>query len=343
MKKYNLLLVFVTSVSLLTSCETVLENVALPYEDRLVINSFISPQDTLIEVIVSKTRPVTGVETVKNINNQSYSYDILQGATAEISDGQKKANLIYKEILNPNRFVFDPKTGKQTVATRPGYFLSTKEFPIIAGKTYTLVVSAPNLPTATATCTIPQKSLINQQDLEVVYLGIDSVANGGTYINNQLVATSYALNKRYIVKIKDNPAEENFYAVAYYSQKIEQTRGNDGKLFTTPPLNLQEPFSDIISDYKKNGSVLEFVPLRINVGNTSDNNRNDRVISHKVSCFVAITDKTYYLYNKSVGNSNGIYNSNPFAEPVLTYSNINGGLGAFGGYNMTKVDVDLLK
>jgi hypothetical protein len=343
MKKYSLLLVFIMTVSVLTSCETVLENVVVPYEDRLVINSFISPQDTLIEVIVSKTKPVTGVETSKNNNNQNYSYDILQGATVEISDGQRKANLVYKEILNPNRLVYDPKTGKQTVATRPGYFLSTKEFPIIAGKTYTLVVSAPNLPTATATCTIPQKSLVNQQDLEVVYIGVDSVANGGTYINNQLVATSYALNKRYIVKIKDNPSEENFYAVAYYSQKVEQSKGNDGKLYTTPPLNLQEPFSDIVSDYRKNGSVLEFVPLRINVGNTSNNNPNSKVILHKVSCFVAITDKTYYLYNKSVGNSNGIYNDNPFAEPVLTYSNINGGLGAFGGYNMTKIEVDLLK
>ena len=343
MKKYKLLLVFIFTTSTLMSCETVLENIVVPYEERLVINSFISPQDTLIEVIVSKTKPVTGVETVIYNNNPSYSYEILKGATVEISDGVKKANLNYQEVVNPNRFLYDPKTGKQIVASRPGYFLSTKTFPIIAGKTYTLTVSAPNLPTVTGICTIPQQSLVNQKDLEIVYNGVDSVANGGTFINNQLVATSYALNKKYTVKIKDNPAEENFYAVAYYSEKIEQTKGNDGKLFTSKPLNLQEPFGDIMSDYKKNGDVLSFIPLRISTGSTSNNNPNQKTISHKVSCFIAITDKAYYLYNKSVSDSYGVSNNNPFAEPVLTYSNINGGLGIFAGYNMTRVDVDLLK
>lgn len=187
----------------------------------MVINCFISPQDTLIGVIVSKTKPVTGVEISTYNNNPSYSYEILKGITVEISDGMVKANLTYEAILNPNKFLYDPKTGKQTVTvtSRIGYFLSTKAFPTIAGKTYTLVVSAQNLPTVTGICTIPQQSLVNQKNLEIVYDEIDSVANGGYFINNQLVATSYNLNKKYIVRIKDNPAEENFYAVSYYSQK----------------------------------------------------------------------------------------------------------------------------
>ncbi len=343
MKTYRLLLTFIVSILTLMSCQTVLENVTVPYEERLVINSFISPQDTLVEVIVSKTKPVTGVTTDVYNYNQTYYYDVLKGATVEISDGQQKAILTYKEIINPNRFVYDPVTKKQTLATRPGYFISTKEFPIITGKTYTLVVSAPNLPTATATCTIPKNSLIYQKDVDFIYNGIDSVANGGTYINGQLVSTSYSLNKKYTVKIKDNPSEENFYSVAYLSQKIEQTKGSDGKIITLPPLNLQEAFSDIINDDKRNGSELSFIPLRINIGSTTRNDPNTKVILYKVSCFVAITDKTFYLYNKSVGNSAGIYNDNPFVEPTLNYSNINGGLGAFAGYNMTKIDIDLLK
>jgi Domain of unknown function (DUF4249) len=343
MKTYKLLLAFIFTVSTLMSCQTVLENVALPYEERLVVNSFISPQDSLVEVIVSKTKPIAGVTTDIYNSNQSYYYDVLKGATVEISDGQQKANLVYKEIINPNRFVYDPITKKQVLTTRPGYFISTKEFPIIAGKTYTLSVSAPNLPTATATCTIPKTSLIYQKDVDVIYNGIDSVANGGTYINGQLVSTSYNLNKKYTVKIKDNPLEENFYSVAYLSQKIEQTKGSDGKIYTTPPLNLQETFSDIISDNKKNGTVLEFIPLRISIGSTTNNNPNSKIISYKVSIFVAITDKNFYLYNKAVSNSAGIYNDNPFAEPVLAYTNINGGLGAFAGYNMTKIEIDLLK
>jgi Domain of unknown function (DUF4249) len=343
MKTYKLLFIFILTASILMSCETVLENVTVPYEERLVVSSFISPQDSLVEVIVSKTKPVTGVTTgSNNFNNQNYFYDILKGATVQISDGQQKANLVYKEIIKPFSFVYDPVTKKQTLATRPGYFISTKEFPIIAGKTYTLVVSATGLPTATATCTVPTKSLVNQSDLEIVDNGLDSVVSGSSYLNGQLVSNSYRYHKKYTVKIKDNPSEENFYSVGYLSQKIEQTKGSDGKVITLSPLNLQEPYGDLLSDYRKNGTVLNFIPLRMNLA-SDNNNPNSKVISYKVSCFVAITDKTFYQYNKSIGNSSGIYNDNPFAEPVLTYTNINGGLGAFAGYNMTRVDVDLLK
>ena len=344
MKKYKLLFIFILTASTLMSCETVLENVTVPYEERLVVSSFISPQDSLVEVIVSKTKPVTGVTTGTNdFNNQNYFYDILKGATVQISDGQQKANLAYKEIIKPFSLVYDPITKKQTFATRPGYFISTKEFSIIAGKTYTLIVSASGLPTATATCTVPTKSLVNQSDLEIVDNGLDSSVSGSTYSNGQLIKVNYRYHKKYTVKIKDNPSEENFYSVGYLSQKIEQTKGSDGKIIILPPLNLQEPYGDLLSDYRKNGAVLNFIPLRMNLASDNNNNPNLKVISYKVSCFVAITDKIFYQYNKSVGSSSGIYNDNPFTEPVLTYTNINGGLGVFAGYNMTRVDIDLLK
>ena len=112
-------------------------------------------------------------------------------------------------------------------------------------------------------------------------------------------------------------------------KKIVQIKDDDGKIFTIPPLNLQKPFGDIMSDYKKNGDILSFIPFRINTGSTSNNNNNpnQKVILCKVSCFVAITDKTYYFYNKSMSDGYGISNNNPFTEPVFIHSNINGGLG----------------
>lgn len=75
-------------------------------------------------------------------------------------------------------------------------------------------------------------------------------------------------------------------------KKIVQIKDDDGKIFTIPPLNLQKPFGDIMSDYKKNGDLLSFIPFKINTGSTSNNNNpNQKVILHKVSCFVAITEK----------------------------------------------------
>jgi hypothetical protein len=46
------------------------------------------------------------------------------------------------------------------------------------------------------------------------------------------------------------------------------------------------------------------------------------------------TDEHYYRFHRSLENYQG---DNPFAEPVLIYSNITGGLGVFGAYNSFQV------
>ena len=49
-----------------------------------------------------------------------------------------------------------------------------------------------------------------------------------------------------------------------------------------------------------------------------------------ISVYLLTTDKDYYNYQKSISN----YSSgDPFSEPTLIYSNVNGGLGVFCGYN----------
>jgi len=48
-------------------------------------------------------------------------------------------------------------------------------------------------------------------------------------------------------------------------------------------------------------------------------------------------DVHYYKYHKSLSSNN---EDNPFAEPTLIYTNINGGLGVFAAYNKTMVTKD---
>jgi Domain of unknown function (DUF4249) len=345
--KYIFSILFILSI---WSCETVIENVALPYEERIVVQAFISPQDTLLEVKISKTRPVTGTFPADQFYG-SQVYKPLDGATIEISDGVRKANFLFQTISNPNGTEYDQKTGKLVTQTRTGYFLKTKDFSIIAGKTYTLTAKAPNLPDVSATCTVPSRKLIESKDFTIIKGNIDSVKSGGSYSSSGTILYNYYnLTKRFNITVNDITNEENYYAVAYYSQKFTQyIEDGSGRQLTNPYIFIQEPGSDFINDYKQDGKVLNFQKTDINMGfynndpNKQVNPYNLRTMIHNLSIFVAITDKAYYQYNKSISSGRGLNDDNPFAEPVLTYSNINGGLGVFAGYNTTRVDVDLLK
>ncbi|MBD0254725.1 MAG: DUF4249 family protein, partial [Cytophagales bacterium] len=51
------------------------------------------------------------------------------------------------------------------------------------------------------------------------------------------------------------------------------------------------------------------------------------------------TDRAYFEYHRTL-RANA--DSNPFAEPVLLYSNVEGGLGVFAAFNRTTLEVKLL-
>jgi len=57
-----------------------------------------------------------------------------------------------------------------------------------------------------------------------------------------------------------------------------------------------------------------------------------------IKLYVLNTDAPYYFYHKSVNNFSG---DNPFAEPVIIYSNIKNGLGVFSSYNKTQKVIKL--
>ncbi len=343
MKKLKFILLILPILTIF-SCTTLLEDIKLPYEERLVIQSFISPQDTLLEVKLSKTSPSTGTFTQGNYNNTGWGKPF-NGAVIEILDGQKKGVFQFQTITVPGATVGDPATGNQVPLTRSGYFLKTKDFSIVAGRTYTLTAKVPNLPDVSATCTVPIRQLINEKDLIILKSNtIDSIQNGYSSTNGVITNRYYNLSRRFDVTVKDSPSEENFYAVAYYTLEIYQLKDPKGNIITQINNN-QQYFSDFISDLKQDGLLLNFKKANIPISSysTYSNSTNPTPVSNVLSIYVAITDKPYYQYNKALGNSQGINNDDPFSEAILTYTNITGGLGVFAGYNMTKVDIDLLK
>ena len=118
----------------ITSCET---NATIDVPEsvpKLVVSCFLSPQDTVIRVKVSRSRPIFS-------DNVNYDMDVAD-ATVIISNGVKSVTL---------PFVSGGSTDLDY------YKLPVSNvFPIKGGATYYLNVSAPELIPVEASCTIPQ-------------------------------------------------------------------------------------------------------------------------------------------------------------------------------------------
>lgn len=64
------------------------------------------------------------------------------------------------------------------------------------------------------------------------------------------------------------------------------------------------------------------------------------VLDITLHAYLLHTDEHYFLYHRSVRNAS-YSQDNPFAEPVLVYTNVEGGLGVFAAYNRTTQVVKL--
>ncbi len=185
-------ILFISSLILsVAGCEKDAD-VELPeVEPKLVIASFISPQDTLVKVWVRQTKPIF---KPSNVNTS----DAVIDATVEISDGTTSATL-----------TFDPS------GSHNGYYqIATSVFPIVENKTYSLRVSTPDGKVATAISLVPAFSPVNLTG-DVNIITIDSSA------------TYYERESHYTVSWDDVAGSGNNYRVialkAYYDPFYNDT------------------------------------------------------------------------------------------------------------------------
>jgi hypothetical protein len=260
---------------------------------KLVLSCFLSPQDTVLKVNVSKSVPI--------YNNPA---DGNQGpwvddATVTLSDG---ASTVRLTLIKAN-------TGEYTTRAT--------NLPILSGKTYYLNVSAPGGFQAEAFCTIPAQA----------HDAVSSIRLDSTLVEGG-IGKEYSLS----VEWQDAPGEGDYYRLfaerpssiqwgynpndlekpdtLYYSINFEQgdeyTRdlGQEGRKFLV-----------------KNGKFVSlFDPS--GMGNTDG-------LERKINVVLLTTDRGYFEYHRALKNYVG---DNPFSEPILLFSNVKGGLGIMSGY-----------
>ena len=302
MKKIFLYSFLIISQLFLLSCESLIKEIDpsfLPETDsKLVVACFISPQDTVLAAKVTETKLLIG--TTGDIR------DDITNATVNLSDGSKSIRLGY-----------NPKLGY--------YRALPSELPILVGKTYTITVNTPDGRQVNASTTVPNTIAI--KEVKIDSSKVNDFQQGNTVTNTE-----------YDVKViwQDKTSEKNYYrAISGYDviYQISEAKTNK-KLNDTLISSLVDLRT--IEDKDTDGQLLSlnrtFLPS-MNISGIQDNRKVSGKRLDKIKVGLLQTDIHYYNYHTSLRRQRE--NNNPFAEPVLLYTNINGGFGCFGAYNAT--------
>jgi len=211
--------------SLLASCEKDVNNVKLPeFVQKLVVNSFISPRDTLSYVYVSSNKRLYG-----NLN----ASESIGNVTAVMSDGTHETELTRID----EGFIFRPR-----------------DMMVEEGKTYSLKVSSSKGLEAEASVTIPWRRPVKIEiDTVLKYIEYDNSGMGWYERTAEVYVSDYAGENNYyafaykqIIYNSDYPYYP--YHLDYYQSFVFNDKGMDGERLFVGSFSYMDTSRDDSSD-----------------------------------------------------------------------------------------------
>ncbi|WP_381508633.1 DUF4249 domain-containing protein [Spirosoma flavum] len=310
------LIACLTAIILLGNCSS-LRNEVDPSQlglasPKLVVSGYLSPQDTILAVKVTRSNTVVGdsLSLLQMGNN-------ITDATVTLSEGSRSVTLLYNSSYSSTDSV-----------AQHYYSANARLLPIIVGHTYTLNVVTANGQRASSTCTIPGP-------VSPTTITFDSLTeNRGRF-----------QSRRYYVltRWQDPAGQPNYYQVAGYFRYTTQCTTCQVAQFGTFPLSFDDDNRGLFSDAGVDGTTM----ISGRAYMTSSSLTNDQLTNfysqYKTASVIVnlmSVDQTFYQFQGAVIRQRRVRN-NPFAEPVLIPSNINGGLGCFAGYNNSAITLTL--
>lgn len=263
-------------------------NIKLPeVNSKIVIEGFISPNDTVISITVRRSKPVFKA-TAYNINNP------VVDATVLLSDGINSINLPYKP-------------------SKRAYAIPTSLYPVQNGKTYYLSVSTPDGNSVSAETTVPNDTVTMSSLTSVVEEIRDPYFPNDPYYHT-----------RFTIQWQDIPNVKN-----YYRTIVEDINRSYNFPYDTTIVQTYISFNEQLYDDKEFDGHLKTV-FDLSTSYISPSN--------PVAMEVKLLNCSYeyYQYHKLINAARDASAGNPFAEPTIMYTNINGGLGVFAAYTSTK-------
>ena len=231
-------------------------------EDKVIINAIISPDDTELEVKISKSHPVFG-----EWNNDPLNLLYLS---------QQIESVIIKNTENNQKIALSPIedfTGPPPYGTKLIYVGSTSNFPIQGGKTYQLLVSMRDNIKITAQTTIPSIvdiTKINAMDNSIQWTGIKNKPNFYlVYARVKIVFTEFFYGNGGWSRRKYDchlPLSDELFTDENKDGKIISARLNTGEDLETFISNCKSEIETQISNFISRGQSI------------SNNIRNKRFI-----------------------------------------------------------------
>ncbi|GAB2572756.1 DUF4249 domain-containing protein [Spirosoma areae] len=277
---------------------------------KLVVTCFLSPQDTVLAVKVTRSATVVGdsVSLLQTGNN-------VPDATVTLTDGDRTLVLPYNSSPsgNPNQLY---------------YKASTRFFPILASRTYTLTVTTPNGQRARSTCTIPRP-------VAPSVLSFDSLMDNQG--RNQV--------RRYFIRSlwQDPPEQTNYYQITGNFRYTTRCSTCQADQSGNVPLSFQDDNRDLLSDSGVDGTLMLSGRGYMTSSSSTGGQQTgfyDQYKTASVTVNLLSLEQTLYRYQEAIIRQRRSRN-NPFAEPVPIPGNIEGGLGCFAGYNSASLTVML--
>ncbi|GAB3987584.1 hypothetical protein GCM10028807_08200 [Spirosoma daeguense] len=313
-------LIYVVLIGLIAGCDSLRQEVEpkglVQQGEKLVVTSFISPQDTVLTVLLARSSSVLGI---------SHEYPYVPQATVTLSDGVKIVTL--QESTSNSSFGGGP---------RLYYRAKASELPIVVGKTYTLKAIAYGVSEVTATCTIPNPVALEQVSIDTA------------------LTTEFGdRRKNYFARLRwrDPAGQANFYRIAGNNEypvrmfvgpapSTPNTTPRDSILYFIGNWSFDN--RSLLSDQNRDGQ--EMVSERVRLAPSSYTLINGvwtaTKPAGKLEAYLLNVDENYYRYHDAIERQNQV-RDNPFAEPVLIPSNVQGGYGCFGAYNRSTLTMTI--
>lgn len=288
------------TMSVLTGCQPQVREEVTPQAltqqaDKLVVTGFISPQDTLISVSVTRSQGIAETGTVGTA---------VANGSVTLTDGGSAVTLLFN-------------------TKRQRYEADARKWPVLSGHRYTLRVQTPDGQLVTGSATVPQPVALPSVRLD------STVATDGS--------------KRFFARYtwQDTPGSvDPFQTTGTFVFVKKCTTCREEANAARKPESVPVSFgsSTALSGWVANGAALE------TQGNlTSTDPKTTFGGSYQRASVQAIllrVEDAYARYHQAVEKATAT-SANPFSEPVLIPTNLQGGLGCFAAYTRASLTAKL--
>ncbi len=134
----------------LLSCVQEMKDIVIESSPKLVVECYLNPADEYIRVVVNQSRPILGEGSGSRDSGEP-----VRTAAVVLASGHQQITIPYHPELH-------------------AYSIPTRQFRLVAGRTYMLNVSAKGFTNTTASCTIPRPvSVLTFRDGKLTYVQQD--------------------------------------------------------------------------------------------------------------------------------------------------------------------------